>query len=161
MGLSYQEVAIALMGKRFEHLVELRRFALTLGCAASTGLGLVALTPLAKVWYEGLSGLSPELARFAFVPTMILVPIPFFSVLLSFQRAILVVGQRTRPITIATVIEVGTIAVGFPVLGWKLGVVGATAAALAFVVGRLGGTLFLVRPCVQTLRIHRGTAENL
>jgi hypothetical protein len=158
MGLSYQEVAIALMGKRFEHLAELWRFALLLGLAASAGLGLVALTPLALFWFEDLSALTPDLARFALVPTMILVPIPFFSVMLSFQRAILVIGQGTRPITWATMIEVGTIAVGFPILGWRLGVVGATAAALAFVVGRIGGNLFLVRPCLRILRDRRAAS---
>jgi hypothetical protein len=155
MGLSYQEVAITLMGKRFEHLPELWRFAVLLGLASSAGLGLVALTPLARFWFEDLSALTPDLARFALIPTMILVPIPFFSVMLSFQRAILVIGQGTRPITWATVIEVGTIAVGFPLLGWQLGVVGATAAALAFVVGRIGDNLFLIRPCLQILRARR------
>ncbi len=152
MGLSYQEVAIALVGKRYEHVRELGRFALGLGVASSVGLALVALTPLAGFWFETVSGLSAELARFAIVPTMILVPIPFLSVILSYQRGILVIAEVTQPITWATAIEVGGIAVGFPILGWKLGMVGVTAAATAFLVGRLASNLYLIPPCLRVIR---------
>jgi hypothetical protein len=147
MGLSYQEVAIALMGRHYENIGQLGRFAVNLGLASSTGLGLVALTPLAWFWFDTVSGLSMDLAQFAIVPTMILVPIPFLSVILSYQRGILVVAHSTRPITWATVIEVAVVAIGFPVLAWSLGWVGVTAAVTAFLVGRLAGVLFLVGPC--------------
>ena len=152
LGLSYQEVVIALLGRRHEHARELGRFALVLGLASSAGLALVALTPLAGFWYQGLSGLDPELARYALRPTLILIPIPALSVLLSFQRGILVVGHETRPLTWATVVEVGGIALLFPLLGWKLGVVGATAALSAFLVGRAAGNLYLIAPCLRALR---------
>ncbi len=155
MGLSFQEVAIALMGKRFEHVRSLGRFALTLGLASSTGLALVALTPLAGFWFETVSGLTPDLARFAIIPTIVLAPIPFFSVLLSFQRSMLVIVQRTRPVTWATVIEVSGIVVLFPLLGWRLGVVGVTAAAFALVAGRVAGNTYLMRPCKRALRQAR------
>jgi hypothetical protein len=147
MGLSYQEVAIALMGKRYEHLRQLSRFAVTLGLVSSVGLGLVALTPLAWFWFGTVSGLSMDLARFAIVPTMILIPIPFLSVILSYQRGILVVAHSTRPITWATVIEITVVAVGFPALAWGFGWVGVTAAVTAFLVGRLAGNVFLLGPC--------------
>ena len=114
LGLSFQEAAIALMGKRFEHYPELARFATWLGLAASGGLAVVAFTPLADVWFITVSGLTPELAAFAVTPTRILTPLPALSVLLSFQRAALVQGRRTRPITVATAIEVATIAALFP-----------------------------------------------
>jgi hypothetical protein len=151
LGLSFQEVSIALMGKRHEHARELGRFAVTLGIASSAGLALVALTPLSGFWFHGISGLSPELTAFAIRPTIILIPIPLLSVLLSYQRGILVVGHRTRPLTWATVIEVGGIALLFPLLGWKLGLVGVTAATSAFLVGRGAGNLFLITPCLRAL----------
>lgn len=156
MGLSFQEVAIALMGNRYEHVRALWRFALSLGIAASVVLALVALTPLSRFWYETVSGLAPELARFAILPTIIIIPIPLLSVILSFQRAILMVGHTTRPVTWATAIEVGGIAVLFPLLGWKLGVVGVTAATIAFVVGRMAGNVYLARPCVREVRLGEG-----
>ncbi len=152
MGLSYQEVAIVLMGKRFEHARELGRFAVTLGIVSTCGLALVALTPLAGFWFETVSGLSPDLAQYAIPPTIILIPIPFMSVILSYQRGILVVARRTRPITWATAIEVAGIALIFQLLGWEMGVVGVTAASIAFVAGRSAGNLYLWAPCVRTVR---------
>jgi hypothetical protein len=152
MGLSYQEVAIALMGPRFEHVNELGRFAWALGIVSSAGLALVALTPISVLWYGTVSGLSPDLTRFAILPTIILVPIPLLAVILSYQRGILVNAHQTRPITWATVVEVAMVAVGFPILAWGFGVVGVTAAVSAFLVGRLAGNIFLIRPCMQVIR---------
>ncbi len=157
MGLSYQEVAIALMGQRYEHVRELGRFALGLGIISSVGLAIVAFTPLLGVWYQTLSGLSAELTRYAVLPTIILVPIPLLAVVLSYQRGILVVGHVTRPITWATVIEVTTIALGFPLLSWRFGMVGVSAAMVTFLVGRIAGNLFLVRPCLQLVRQYGGS----
>ncbi len=151
MGLSFQEVVIALIGRRFEHLPELARFGTILGIASSGGLALVAFTPLADVWFITVSGLSPELAAFALVPARILVPLPALSVLLAFQRAVLVQGRRTRPITVATIIEVVTIAVVFSALGWVVELVGVTAAVLSFTVGRTASVSFLVPKMRSTL----------
>jgi hypothetical protein len=152
MGLSFQEVSIALIGKRHEHFNALARFALVLGLGASGAMALVAFTPLSSFWFVTVSGLSPDLARYAILPTAILVPIPALSVLLSFQRSLMVVGRRTRPITVATALEVGGIALFFPLLGWKLGWIGVTAAALAILVGRVGANSFLLGPCRSILR---------
>ncbi len=151
MGLSFQEVGIALMGRNHEHFRSLARFALVLGFFATGGFALVALTPLAEFWFQTVSGLRPELARFALLPTAILVPLPFLSVLLSFQRGILVVSRNTRPITIATALEVGGIALVFPVLGWKMGVVGVTAAAISILLGRVAANTFLMAPCRKAI----------
>jgi progressive ankylosis protein len=152
LGLSFQEVAIALMGRRAEHYPELARFATILGLAASGGLALIAFTPFVYVYFVTISGLSPELAEFAIIPTMILVPLPALSVLLSFQRAMIVQGRKTRPITIATAIEVATVAVLFTVLGWTVQLVGVTAAVLAFLGGRLASNLYLFPDVARTRR---------
>jgi hypothetical protein len=151
MGLSYQEVAIALLGKRFEHVDELGRFAVGLGLASSFALALIGFSPLARFWYETISGLSRELTAFAIMPTRILAPIPAFAVLLSFQRAILVQARVTRPITVATAIEVGGIVLALLALTQGLNMVGVTAAAIAFVAGRFGGNLYLASPCLKVL----------
>jgi hypothetical protein len=160
MGLSFQEVGIALMGKRHEHFLPLARFAAVLALFVVSGLALVAFTPLVYVWFEGVSGLSRELARFAILPTAILVPIPFLSVILSFQRGILVVARRTRPITIATALEVGTVAILFPLFGWRLGWVGVTAAATALLCGRVIANTFLLLPCKQVLEGSEWKSER-
>lgn len=151
MGLSFQEVAIVLMGTGFEHFRSLARFALVLAISATGALALVAFTPLADFWFVTLSGLNPELAEFALLPTMILVPIPFMSVLLSFQRSIMVTSRRTRAISVATALEVGGMALFFPLLGWKMGLVGVTAAAVSILIGRVASNSFLMIPCKKAV----------
>lgn len=151
MGLSYQEVALTLMGKGYEHIRELGRFALGLGVAASLGLALIGFTPLSAVWFETISGLTPELAAFAITPTRILSAMPLFAVLLSFQRAILMQSRFTRPITTATVTEVTAIVVTLLALIHGLDLIGVTAAAIGFVGGRLLGNVYLLAPCRKVL----------
>jgi len=151
MGLSYQEVAIALVGDRYQHLPELGRFALSLGLASSAGLAIVALTPATDFWFMTVSGLAPDLARFAIVPMIILIPMPGLTVLLSLERAILVNGKHTGPITWATVTEVGLVLVCFPIFAWGFGVVGVTAAIAAFLIGRSMSCAYLVTPCRRTI----------
>ena len=159
VGFAYQDAAIALIGERFEHYRELRRFCFTLGAVTTAGLALVAFTPLFQLWFTVLSGLTPELTSFALIPARIIVPLPFLSVLLSFQRAILVEGRRTQHITWASVIEVTTVAVLFLTLGFGFEVVGATAAFTAFLGGRLLSTVYLVPGCASVLRESlRGSA---
>jgi Na+-driven multidrug efflux pump len=147
MGLAFQDTAIALMGSGFEHFPELRRFAIALGAATTAGLALVAFTPLSDVYFIGISGLSPELAAFALPPTRLIVLLPALSVLLSLQRAILVESRRTRHITVASAVEVITIAVTFSILGFRMDLVGATAAFAAFFAGRLMSNVYLAWGC--------------
>ena len=152
LGLSFQEVGIALVGDRLEQYRPLRNFALALAILTSVALGAIAYSGLAHVWFHDLSGLSTPLTRFAVPPIRILVVLPALSVLLSFQRALLVSVRRTAVITWATAAEV----VGIAGLLW-IGIVrveaaGAMAAAVAIVVGRLCGTLWLIPPCWQAIR---------
>lgn len=156
-GLSFQEAAIALLGPRCEHAASLARFGLGLAMAASGGLALVAFTPLSAVWFETVSGLPAELAALARVPTRVLVLLPALSVILAFQRAILVQQRTTPPITAATLLEVLAIAALFPVFGWGVGLMGVTAATAAFLGGRLGSVLFLAPRAYGLLRQVRPT----
>lgn len=143
LGLSYQEASIALLGREGEHREVLGRFGLGVALASSGALALIAFTPLARIWFEGVSGLSPELATLAFVPAQIACLAPAFTALGGFQRAVLVRARRTRPITVASAIEVTGIALLFPFFAGGLGWMGVTAAMGAFVGGRGLGVLFL------------------
>ena len=146
-GLAFQEVAITLLDQGEAGLAAARRFARTLGLCATLGLALVALTPLAGFWFETISGLSPELSAYALLPVRLLIVLPALSVLLSWQRALLVAGRRTAPITWAAILEVSVIAAILLTTIYGLHMVGVTAAALAFLGGRLAGTGLLLRPC--------------
>lgn len=151
LGLSYQEAAIALLGEKCEHWVPVTRFAVGLGIAASAGLALIAFTPLARLWFEGVSGLTPELAQYAIPPTRVIFPLPALGVAIAVQRAILVQRRTTRPITLATAIEVLGIALVFPLFGWGFGLMGVLAAMIAMVVGRSAGVAFLVTRTLRAL----------
>jgi progressive ankylosis protein len=143
MGLAFQDTAIALMGQDFEHYPELRRFAVSLGAATTMGLAVVAFTPLSDVYFVTISGLPQNLADFALTPTRIIVLLPALSVALSLQRAILVEGRLTRHITVASAVEVLTVAGTFVTLGWRLELVGATAAFSSFFAGRVMSNVYL------------------
>jgi hypothetical protein len=143
LGLAYQEVGIALMGKNGEGFHALRRFAWTLGIAVSAGLGIIAWTPLGRIWFEVISGLSPELAGFALAPARILVLVPGLAVVLSFQRAVLVHAKHTMPVTNATLIEVGGIIAVLSLGIFYFDGVGLVVAAAALLIGRIGANLYL------------------
>lgn len=152
MGLAFQEVGIALFGENGEGYPALRRFALILGSTATVILMLIAWSPLAGLWFEVVSGLTPVLTSIALPATRIMAIMPALSVLLSFEQAMLVRGGRTKPVTWGTAVEVvgiaGTLVIGI----WPLGMVGVTAAACAYVVGRIGSNTFLFPHMMKVVR---------
>ena len=152
LGLSYQEVGIALFGDRWEQYRPIRNFGWMLAAFAAGGLGLIVFTPLAAVWFEGVSGLSPELAAFALLPAQILALLPAGSVWICFQRAVLVHARQTAPITWAGIFEVAVVVVLLTVTTQVLSWVGAVGAAAAIVGGRLAGVLFLLPFTARAVR---------
>ena len=154
-GVSYQEVGIALLGERWEHYERLRNFAVVLGLATSTGLGVIAFSPLSTLWFQELSGLSAELTGVALLPTRLLTILPALSVLLSFQRSLLVHARQTTPITGASAIEIIGVFLILQLAIYRLDMIGAVAAAVAIVLGRILGNLWLVRPCWKAIRAPR------
>jgi hypothetical protein len=146
MGLSYQEVCIALIGKKGEFYSAVKDFAVILGIVVVAILGIIAFTPLATFWFETVSGLSPDLADFSILPLKLMVLMPGLSVLLSFQRAIQVASRETRLLTWATFLEVlGIISVLF-IMTIFLNTIGAIAASTALIIGRLSANLYLINP---------------
>ena len=152
LGLSYQEVGIALFGDRWEQYRPIRNFGWMLAAFAAGGLGLIVFTPLAVVWFEGVSGLPPELAAFALLPAQILALLPAGSVWICFQRAVLVHARQTAPITWAGILEVAVVVVLLTVTTQVLSWVGAVGAATAIVGGRLAGVLFLLAFTARAVR---------
>ncbi len=152
LGLSYLEVVIALIGRHREHYPMIRNFALALALGAAAGLGLIAFTPLAVVWFRDISGLSDELTEFALTPTRILAVLPAFSVLLACQRGLLVHARRSASATWATLIELIGIATVLTVGIHWLDFIGAVAAAVAIVSARVASTMWLVPTCWDVLR---------
>jgi O-antigen/teichoic acid export membrane protein len=143
MGLSFQEVNIALIGARKQNYRKLRNFAIFLGTAVTILLAAIAFTPLARLWFENVSGLTYDLSEMAYLPVRIMILLPALSVLLSFQRSTLVVAGRTRPISVATAVElIVIVAVLLASIIW-LDMVGVIAATIAYVIGKSISNIYL------------------
>jgi hypothetical protein len=154
MGLSYQEVGISLLGDNFEGFQKLKNFALFLGLSVIGILSLVAFTPLSEFWFNTVSGLSIELSEFARLPLQLFVPISALSVLLSWQRSVLVKSGNTKPITWATVVEVMGIIIVLCLAISYFELIGAVAAVSALVLGRIGANIYLFFPYRKVKRLY-------
>ena len=150
-GLSFQEVTIALLGDRLENYQKLRRFALGLLFLTVSLFVLFGFSSLSLLWFQQVSGLTPEMAGFVQKPLQILAPLPALWMALTFQRSVLVKARRTAIITWATGLDILLMGIVLT-LGihyWTM--IGVVAAALALVVGRLGSIAFLARPFSNTI----------
>lgn len=144
LGLSYQEVNIALIGKQKQNYRLLRNFAVYMGTAVTVLISILAFTPLADLWFVNVSGLSQELADLSYLPLIIMILLPAFTVLLNFQRSLLLINGTTGPISAATAVELVAIIVILLVCVIFLNMIGVVAAALAFTIGKGISTLYLV-----------------
>jgi hypothetical protein len=146
LALSYQEVGIALFGDEGEHYRPVRDFGLALSGAVFVALALIAFTPLADLWLRRVAGLDIGLAEFARGPLQVYALLPTLSVLQSLQRSVLVHGHRTGPMGRATAVEILVLASTLAICVLGFGVVGAYAAAIATLTGRVAGLSVLIRP---------------
>lgn len=152
VSLSYQEVAIALLGERFRNYRQLRNFGLLLALGATLPLLLIAFTPLSAFWLQAVSGLPPPLAAFALAPLCIQAILPALTLIQSLQRAVLLHGRATTSISVATAVETSVIFLLLLALIRFSPFSGAVDAALALVLGRLSGIALLSVPHRIVLR---------
>lgn len=152
LGLSYQEVVIALINNQKENYISLKKFAFQLAAVLAGVLIFIAFTPLADIWLRNISGLEKSLADFSRLPLMIMAIFPAFTVWISFQRAVIVFGKQTSSITIGTAIEFVVIISVLMLMINYFSAVGAVAATTAFVIGRLCADLFLTIPFKKIIK---------
>lgn len=146
VGLSYQEVVIALVGEKHENYKVLKNLAFVASGVLTFTLGMIALTPLSELWFLKISGLTEQLAHFAILPAIIMILYPAVTLLVAWQRAVLVHSSKTIHLTIATLTEV-TVMFLILFIGIKyFAMVGVIAAALAFVLGRSASNVYLIFP---------------
>lgn len=153
LGLSFQEVVIALIGKDMAGFNQLKRFAAKLALFVAGTLMLIAFSPLTEIWFKDVSGLSETLSNFAKLPLMIMSFFPALTVLISFQRAVLVKAGETKQITYGTAIEFVGIIIVVAVCINFFSLVGAVAATIAFVIGRMAACTYLTPPSIRALKI--------
>ena len=152
LGLSYQEVVVALIGDDMSGFDQLKKFGINLASILAGALILIAFTPLAEIWFRDVSGLSASLTEFAKLPLMIMSFFPAFTVLISFQRAVLVKANETKQITYGTAIEFIGIIIVVAICIKYFSLVGAVAATIAFVIGRMAACGYLLPPVISSLK---------
>jgi hypothetical protein len=153
VGLSFQEVAIAILGESNSNAIALNTFFYRLGGLLLLVMAGINFSPLLGVWFESASGLCAELSQLSLLPTRIMTALPLLSLLLSYQRALLIHAGQSSLVSNATFIEVSAIAaflyLGIDQLNW----IGIEAAAIAFMAGRLAANGYLTPRCFRLSRI--------
>ena len=152
LGLSYQEVVIALMGESKAAFLSLKKFAIILGVLVTISLSFVAFTPLSEIWFGVVSGLPPNLTSFSRLPLMIMAIFPALTLLISFQRGILVNRNNTKPITLATILEFSVIVIFLFLFIKVFALAGAVAGTAALVIGRISSNIYLAFPTIKAVR---------
>ncbi len=97
MGMAYNEVVVALLDIKGSFFT-LRRYTTLLVVVSGTLHLLIAVTPLAKVWFSGVSALSDPLLSLALLGFWLALPIAPLTVFQSWYQGAIVVGKKTRGI---------------------------------------------------------------
>lgn len=140
--LAFHEVVVALLGAVGARRA-LGRFTFGLTLVTSALLLLLALTPLGRVWFEGISNFPPEVAALSTQALYIAVLLPAITTLQSWYSGALVHDGRTRPITEAVGIY---LVVSGALLAWGTvtqPMAGLLFALFAFSVGGIAQTAWL------------------
>lgn len=137
LGVSYNEVVVTHI-ETPGSTRPLRRFGLGLATAATVGLLLIAATPLSRLWFGTVTGLSETLVDLARNGLWFALLLPGVATLQSWLRGIVLHSRRTRSISEATLayfaILVGVLWIG---IAWnryggvKVGLAAMTAGELA------------------------------
>lgn len=159
-GMAWQEAAIALMGPGARHIKALVRFTGTVGLGASAVLLLMAVTPASYVVMgPSVLGLTPELADYAAFCLLLLTAFPLLTMLISLQRAVLVVAKKSRSVGIATIAEIVAVILLMYTLTQGFGMVGLYAAGLSSLLGRLVGAVIIETIRRKALRELQSTEQ--
>ncbi len=157
-GIAFNEVVVALLD-RPRSSAPLWRFAVILIAVSSLLLLLITATPLAWIWFSGVSGLSFELAMLATTSLWLALPGPALAVLQSWYQGAMLHDRRTRGITVAVVIYlIVSAAVLWAGAAWG-GAPGLYVALAAFISVGLAQTLWLwyaSRPAIRKVRQRDG-----
>jgi len=162
-GVAFNEVVVALLD-RPRSSAPLWRFAVILITASSLLLLLITITPLAWLWFSGVSGLSSELAKLATTSLWLALPGPALAVLQSWYQGTMLHDRRTRGITVAVVIYLSVSTVVLWIGAAWGGVPGLYIALTAFIIAAFAQTIWLwiaSRPAIRTVRQRDGLPITL
>ncbi|MCB0077076.1 MAG: hypothetical protein KDD73_06595 [Anaerolineales bacterium] len=155
VAIAFQEVVVALLDDPQSYRA-LKRFGFSLSVGASGLFLLLAITPAARLWFEGAQGLSAELASMAILPTILLFPVPALNALLSWFRGVLVHNKHTSPISIAVILNMMVLLMTIFVGPMLIALPGAVWAAIALTASLAAEALYLqISSRAEALQIER------
>lgn len=141
--LSLQEVIITLLGDEEENMDILRKFCRGVGMVLFIVLGLISFTSLADLWLHQILGLKTALVHFARLPLQICVIIPAASMVLCWQRGVLIHRHLTLPVSHATAIEFVVVMGGLLIGIWQQSLPGVVIAACCLTLARASSVTYL------------------
>ena len=159
LGMAYNEVVVA-MADEPQTLASLRRFTwlLTLGTLGT--LLLIAATPLSRLWFEDVAGLTPELAQLAQRGLWFALLWPSLTVLQSWYQGLIMHGRKTS--SIMQSVALALVVSASMLLGGVLwgAVDGLYVGVAAFIIGsgvQVGWLWYKVQPTLTRLERQRFT----
>jgi hypothetical protein len=142
LGVSYNEVVVALI-ERAGSYAALRRFARGLAICTSAGLLLFVLPPARSLWFEGLSGLNPQLAALAQTSLWLSIPLPALAAYFSWFQGLVLHSRRTRCVTEAIIVFLVLLSAVLVLGVWWGRTTGLYFGVAAMVIAEIGRTAWL------------------
>ena len=156
LGMAFNEVVVALLDENRSY-AKLKQFTIALASVTTLLLLLVASTPLARFWFETVSGLPPHLVELARLGLWIALPLPALTVLQSWFQGTILYGRRTRGISESVIVYLLTsgVILGAGVLhgGW-IGVNVGIASVSLSVLTQTAWLLVRSRRVLQSLGLR-------
>ena len=153
MGIAFNEVVVAVLDQPLASY-NLRRFTFLLASGTSLILFLIAATPLASIWFERISALSPQLTELAKTALWFALPLPALNTLQSWYQGAILNSRETRGIPEAVIAFLVVIAVMLQI-GIALDrYTGLYVGLAAFSTGSLAQTIWLwwrSRPAMRAI----------
>lgn len=156
-GFAFNEVVVSLIGIPGA-AAPLARFGWLIGVASTLALAAVALTPLAELWFVGVSGLSTELGALAAGSLAWGLLLPLLLAQQSFHQGALVHAKRTRAATEAMAVGLLSIAAVLAIGIHAQSMRGLSVALVALSAGNLAQTAWLAWRSRGVLRALPGAA---
>jgi len=136
---SAQEVVIAILAENRQRLNEILRFAHRLAAALWVVALIIALPPVSRLWFSEVVNLPSDLLPLAIPATLALSFLPPLFVYQTLLRSLLIVEHATFLTTIATVVEVLTLALMLTNLSLFGGLPALISIAVALTISKVVG----------------------
>jgi len=155
-GIAYNEVVVAMLD-RAGSFPALRRYTTRLFFITGAIHLLLAATPLARLWFEGVSALPPDLSILARTGFWLALPLTSVTVLQSFYQGAILHNKHTRAIPESVIVFLITVLILLGAgLTWGQAIPGLYLAIGSFVAANLTQTGWLYlrsKPSLKRLDI--------